>query len=118
MANGRLASTGCKADGEPWRAIGPSDNGERRKVHLAMDPATSDIRNVEFTPSRDGDSPVLPDLLGQIPEGKPIGTVTSDVAYDTRRRHEAIIERHATPIIPIRKNGRLWKEDFPGNHPA
>ena len=34
-----------------------------RKVHLAMDTATSDIRAVEFTPSRDGDSPVLPDRL-------------------------------------------------------
>ena len=33
-----------------------------------MDTATSDIRAVEFTPSREGDSPVLPDLLGQIPE--------------------------------------------------
>jgi len=113
MANGRPASTGCRADGEPWRAIGPSDNGERRKVHLAMDPATSDIRAVEFTPSRDGDSPVLPDLLGQIPEDEQIGTVTADGAYDTRRCHTAIIDRQGTAIIPIRRNGRLWKEDCP-----
>ena len=93
-----------------------------RKVHLAMDPATSDIRAVEFTPSRDGDSPVIPDLLGQIPEDEQIGTVTApsaiacratDGAYDTRRCHKAIIERDAVPIIPIRKNGRLWKEDCP-----
>ena len=49
-----------------------------RKVHLAMDTATSDIRAVEFTPSSDGDSPVLPELLGQIPEGEEIGTVTAD----------------------------------------
>ena len=27
--------------------------------------------------SRDGDSPVLPDLLGQIPPGQEIGTVTA-----------------------------------------
>jgi hypothetical protein len=53
-----------------------------RKVHLAMDTATSDIRAVEFTPSREGDSPVLPDLLGQIPEDEDIGTVTADGAYD------------------------------------
>jgi hypothetical protein len=32
--------------------------GSWRKVHLAMDTATSDIRAVEFTPSSDGDSPV------------------------------------------------------------
>ena len=39
-----------------------------RKVHLAMDTATSDIRALEFTPSSDGDSPVLPELLDQILE--------------------------------------------------
>ena len=78
-----------------------------------MDTATSDIRAVEFTPSREGDSPVLPDLLDQIPEDEAIGTVTADGAYDTRRCHSAIIARGGTPIIPIRKNGRPWKEDCP-----
>ena len=102
-----------REDGEPCRAIGPSDNGERRKVHLAMDTATSDIRAVEFTPSREGDSPVLPDLLDQIPDDEDIGTVTADGAYDTRRCHSAIIARGGTAIIPIRKNGRPWKEDCP-----
>ena len=37
---------------------------------IAMDPATSDIRDVEFTPSRARDGPVLPDLLGQIPNAE------------------------------------------------
>jgi len=36
-----------------------------------------------------------------------------DGAYDTRRCHTAIIGRQATPIIPIRKNGRPWKQDCP-----
>ena len=80
---------------------------------LAMDTATSDIRAVEFTPSSDGDSPVMPELLDQIPEGEDIGTVTADGAYDTRRCYTAIIDRQATAIIPIRKNGRPWKEDCP-----
>ena len=81
-----------------------------------MDTATSDIRAVEFTPSRDGDSPVLPDLFDQIPQGEELGTVTADGAYDTRRCHSAIIARDAVPIIPIipiRKNARAWKEDCP-----
>ncbi len=78
-----------------------------------MDTATSDIRAIEFTPSRDGDSPVLPDLLDQIPQDEDIGTVTADGAYDTRRCHNAIIARGGTPIIPIRKNGRPWKDDCP-----
>ena len=82
-------------------------------MHLAMDTATSDIRAVEFTSSSDGDSPVLPELPDQIPEGEVIGTVTADGAYDTRRCHTAIIDHRATAIIPIRKNGRPWKEDCP-----
>jgi len=60
-----------------------------------MDTATSDIRAVEYTPSSDGDSPVLPELLDQIPEGEEIATVTADGAYDTRRCHTAIIDRQA-----------------------
>lgn len=111
-----IDSTGIKflGDGE-WQARKHGAGGRRqwRKVHLAMDTATSDIRAVEFTPSSDGDSPVLPDLLGQISEGEAIGTVTADGAYDTRRCHSAIIDRQATPIIPIRKNGRQWNEDCP-----
>ena len=109
-------STGIKflGDGE-WQARkhGPQGRRQWRKVHLAMDAATSDIRAVEFTPSRDGDSPVLPELLDQVPKDEPIGTVTADGAYDTRRCHAAIAGRGAVPIIPIRRNGRPWKEDGP-----
>lgn len=36
-----------------------------------------------------------------------------DGAYDTRRCHTAILDRAAAAVIPIRKNGRLWKEDCP-----
>ncbi|WP_226629925.1 IS5 family transposase [Alloyangia pacifica] len=109
-------STGIKflGDGE-WQARKHGVQGRRqwRKVHIAMDPATSDVRAVEFTPSRDGDSPVLPELLDQVPQDEPIGTVTADGAYDTRRCHTAVLEREAVPIIPIRKNGRPWKDDGP-----
>jgi hypothetical protein len=113
--------------GNKWQARKHGVQGRRqwRKMHLAMDTATSDIRAVEFTPSRDGDSPLLPDLLGQIPEDEQIGTVTApsrdiasrcperavDGADDTRRCHTAILARVPTPIIPIRKNGRACKED-------
>ncbi|SDJ63607.1 IS5-like element ISPth1 family transposase [Salipiger marinus] len=109
-------STGIKflGDGE-WlaRKHGTHRRRQYRKVHLAMDTATGDIRAVEFTSSREGDSPVLPDLLDQIPEDEEIGTVTGDGAFDTRRCHSAILARGGTGIIPIRRNGRLWKEDCP-----
>ena len=109
-------STGIKflGDGE-WlaRKHGTHRRRQYRKVHLAMDTATGDIRAVEFTSSREGDSPVLPDLLDQIPPDEQIGTVTGDGAFDTRRCHAAILERGGTAVIPIRKNGRRWKEDCP-----
>lgn len=109
-------STGVKMLGEgEWqvRKHGPSRRRQWRKVHLAMDTATGDVRGVEFTSSREGDSPVLPGLLAQIPADQPIGTVTADGAYDTRTCHTAIAERGGTAIIPIRRNGRAWKEDCP-----
>ena len=59
------------------------------------------------------DSPVLLDLPDQIPENEEIDTVTGDGAFDTRRCHSAILARGGTGIIPIRRNGRLWKEHCP-----
>ena len=129
LGDGALSWFACKPlPGNKWQARKHGVQGRRqslpdrrlpaiaergRKVHLAMDTATSDIRAVESTPSSDGDSPVLPELLDQIPEGEAIGTVTADGACDTRRCHTAIIDRQATAIIPIRKNARPWKEDCP-----
>ena len=114
----RAMANGIKflGDGE-WQARkhGPQGRRQWRKVHLAMDPATSDIRAVEFTPSREGDSPVLPDLLGQIPQDDEISTVTADGAYDTRRCHAAIAQRGATPIVPIREARPALEGRRPGS---
>lgn len=59
-----------------------------------------------LTSIRQGDSPLLPDLLTQIPPEETIGTVTADGAYDTRRCHGSIIDRGADAGIPICRNGR------------
>jgi hypothetical protein len=109
-------STGVKTRGDgEWqvRKHGHSRRRQWRKVHLAMDTATGDIRGVEFTSSQTGDSPVLPNLLAQVPSDQAIGTVTADGAYDTRTCHTAIAGRGGTAVIPIRKNGRPWKDDCP-----
>jgi hypothetical protein len=104
---------GCKADASGARCIWPWT-----RPHPTSAPWNS-------PPGRDGDSPLLPDLRGQIPEDEQINTVTGplsghrvampcravDGAYDTRRCHTAILARGPTPIIPIRKNGRACKED-------
>ncbi len=111
-----IDSTGIKfrGDGE-WQARkhGPSRRRQWRKVHIAMDAGTGDVRAVEFTSSRQGDSPLPPDLLVQIPPEETIGMVTADGAYDTRRCLGAIIDRGAEAVIPIRRNGRAWKENCP-----
>ena len=76
-------STGVKVRGDgEWqvRKHGPGRRRQWRKVHLAMDAATGDVCAVEFTSSREGDSPVLPGLLAQIPSDQPIGTITADGA--------------------------------------
>ncbi len=104
-----------KPDEREWlaRKHGTHRRRQYRKVHLAMDTATGDIRGGESTSGREGDSPGLPDLLDQIPPDERIGTVTGDGASDTRRCHTALVDRGGTAVIPIRRNGRLWKEDCP-----
>lgn len=45
------------------------------------------------------------------PQDEKIGTVTGDGAFHTRRCHTAILQRGGKAVIPIRRNGPLWKED-------
>ena len=112
-----IDSTGIKVRGEgEWhtRKHGGSRRRVWRKVHLAMDEATLEVRAVEITGSGVGDAPVLPDLLAQIPEGEEIASVTADGAYDTRGCRDAIANRGADAVIPPRRNAKPWKKDSPG----
>lgn len=72
-----------------------------------MNTGTGGNRAVEFTSSDKCDSPVLPKLQSQMPQGEQIGTLTGESAYDTRRCPAAILDRGAAVVIHIRKNGRL-----------
>jgi len=80
------------------------------KVRLAMDTATSNIRAVKFTPSRDGDGPVLQDRLGQTREVEQINTVIAD---DARVLHERAQERlgHIARSLAVRP--RLYTSQRP-----
>ena len=80
-------------------------------VHLGIDAETLEIRAIEVTGNGVGDAPMLPELLKQIPSDEAIASVSADGAYDTKACHAAIAARHAEAIIPVRKNGRPWKED-------
>lgn len=84
-----------------------------RKVHLAVDEATLEVRAAELTGSGMGDARVLPDLLGQISVGEPVASVTDDGANDTRSYRDAIANRGADAVVPPRQNAKAWKKDSP-----
>ena len=105
-------STGIKFLGEgEWKCKkhGAEYRRQWRKVHLAIDARTLDIRAIEVTDNGTGDAPMLPELLSQIPPDEPIASVGGDGAYDTKACHAAIALRNAQAIIPPRKNARAWK---------
>ncbi|MDQ2068038.1 IS5 family transposase [Xinfangfangia sp. CPCC 101601] len=112
-----IDSTGIKVEGEgEWlrRKHGSSKRRIWRKIHIAVDEQTLEIRAIEVTSSAIGDAPVLPDLLNQIAPQEQITSVTADGAYDTRSCHDAIAARGAAAVIPPRKNARLWKPTTDG----
>jgi hypothetical protein len=112
-------STGVKILGEgEWKTKkhGAEYRRQWRKVHIAIDAKSMEIRAFEITSNSIGDAPVLPALLDQIPKNVTIATVTGDGAYDTKACHAAIADRGAAAIIPTRKNARLWKKYPPGAH--
>src|SRR5215813_11883162 len=80
-----------------------------RKLHLGIDEATKEIVAVELTASRVHDSQPLPALLEQIPD--PIGQVSGDGAYDTRKCYETVLQRGATPVFApgVRPNPALLR---------
>jgi len=77
-------STGIKFLGEgEWKRKkhGADYRRQWRKVHLAIDAHTLDIRAIEVTDNGTGDAPMLPELLSQIPADEPIASVGGDGAY-------------------------------------
>ena len=112
-----IDSTGIKVRGEgEWHARkhGGAKRRVWRKVHLAVDAATLEVRAVEITGSGVGVAPMLPGLLSQISADEPITSVTTDGAYDSRACRDAIANRGAEAIVPPRRNAKPWKRDSPG----
>jgi hypothetical protein len=112
-----IDSTGIKVEGEgEWNARKHGGTKRRvwRKVHIGIDEKTMEIRAVEFTSSDVGDAPMLPELINQIPSDQEIASVTADGAYDTRKCHDAIAERGAVAVIPLRKNAKPWMAETAG----
>ena len=117
LLNLLIDSTGIKSEGEgEWNARKHRGPKRRiwRKIHIGIDEDSLEVRAVEITTSNVGDATMLPELLGQIPPDQPVGSVTADGAYDTRKCQDAIAARGAHAIIPPRKNAKLWKPTTAG----
>ncbi len=85
-----------------------------RKVHLAIDADSHEVRAVEMTDHRHGDGEILPDLLAQLPEVEQIAVISGDGAYDTRTAYAASASRKAALLVLPRRNGEPWKTRTPG----
>jgi transposase len=100
-----IDSTGLKVFGAgEWQREKHGGQGRRtwRKLHLAVDPDTSEIVASELTTTADGDPSQVGLLLDQISGS--IASVTADGAYDGDPVYRIIAERDpvAAVIIPPR----------------
>jgi transposase len=78
-----------------------------RRLHLAVDPDSSDILVAELTPTDEGDVPLVGPLLDQI-DGL-VSAVLADGAYDGNPTYQTVLDRHpdATVVILPRSNAVL-----------
>jgi hypothetical protein len=102
-----MDSTGLKIYGAgEWQAEKHGERGRRtwRKLHLAVDPNSSEILASELTSNEVGDPSMVGPLLEQIP--CEIASVTADGAYDGEPVYRAVAQRQPEPppavIIPPR----------------
>ena len=114
-------STGCKVYGEgEWkvRQHGWSKRRTWRKLHLAVDEATGEIKAAVLSTNNMGDGQVLPDLLAQVEE--PIGQVSADGSYDSGSCYKVLHKRQEEQgqalrvAIPPRRGARIWQHKNQG----
>ena len=105
-----IDSTGLKVygDGE-WKARkhGVSKRRTWRKFHVAIDPKTGEIVAEQLTGNDIHDADPVEAMIGQIEE--PIERFFGDGAYDQRKVYDALEFEAAEPVIPPRKNAKLWQ---------
>ncbi len=105
-------STGPKVLGEgEWKVRRHGSDKRRvwRKVPLAIDADSHEMRAVEMTDHRYGDGEIVPDLLAPLASAERIGSISGDGAYDTRGVWEACAAREAALVVPPRRNAKPWK---------
>jgi hypothetical protein len=104
-----LDSTGLKLYGEgEWkvRQHGYSKRRTWRKLHLAIDADSHEIQAAMVTDAGVTDAETAAPLLDQVE--REIAAVGADGAYDRREVYEAAAARGAKPLIPPRKDAKIW----------
>ncbi len=108
-------STGLKVYGEgEWkvRQHGYTKRRTWRKLHLAVDESSGEIKAVVVSTNSISDGEVLEELLEQVDgdgDEEIIKQVTGDGLYDTRESYEVIGKREAVAAIPPRRGARIWQ---------
>jgi hypothetical protein len=105
-----IDSTGLKVYGEgEWKARkhGASKRRTWRKFHVGIDPKTGEIIAEQLTTNDVHDAEPVEAMIGQVDE--PIERFFGDGAYDQRKVYEVLEVEAIEPIIPPRKNAKLWR---------
>lgn len=100
-----LHSTGIKLSDEgEWKVKkhGAEYRRSWRKVHLAIDAETLDIRAVEMTDHRQGNAAQVEGLLAELGPEEQLSSLRGDGAYDTRGVYQAAHARGADSQDGIR----------------
>ena len=106
-----LDSTGLKVYGEgEWKVKKHGADKRRtwRKLHLAVDEATNELRAVELTTNAISDAEMVKPLVAQIT--CPIARLSGDGAYDQVKVYDELKTRRIEPVIPPRSNAVIWTD--------
>lgn len=113
-----LDSTGLKVYGEgEWkvRKHGASKRRTWRKLHVAVDPTTTEVHAVTLTENGVHDCEEAEPLLAQV--GAEVGSLIGDGAYDKRKAYLALEKRGILPKIPPQHNALLSRQARRGGEP-
>lgn len=111
-------STGLKVYGEgEWkvRKHGPSKRRTWRKLHVAVDPTTTEVHAVTLTDNGVHDCEEVEPLLEQVTAE--VENALGDGAYDKQKAYRALEKRTIQPKIPPQHNALLSKQAKRGGEP-
>lgn len=114
-----LDSTGLKVYGEgEWkvRKHGASKRRTWRKLHVAVDPTTTEVHAVTLTDNGVHDCEQVEPLLEQVEVE--VENVAGDGAYDKHKALQALEKRGIHPRIPPQHNAVLSKRARSGKEPT